>query len=247
MLLTVGTVTLDTQQLLALALIGVYLLDSMHWLRLGEAVVITRAGGLRRLSFGSAFELGGRRPFLPNPLTPFWPELRAQWTAAATPTDAGERARQMCQRAACLRFAGVASGLSAAAIVAGGPLALLLHREDAFLVCVAVSVLCTLTAAVLLFRLRAELGLRFGQWLSLTLFALLCLPLSGNLTRAVARARTWSLPAHLIPQLTLSGADPAHTRTQLSEALRAAQRYVDPDSAESQRLAEQLRLLQEGT
>ena len=52
------------EALLALGLIAVYLLDSMHFLRIGEAVVVTGGARLSRLSFGSGFEFGGRRPFL---------------------------------------------------------------------------------------------------------------------------------------------------------------------------------------
>jgi hypothetical protein len=237
-------VTLETQQLLALALIAVYLLDSMHWLRLGETVVITRRGALRRLSLGSAFELGGRRPFLPNPFTPFWPELRAGWTMRPGGLDARQASQEMAARAASLAITGTCSGVSAAAIVVGAPLAMLAHHDDAFLGCALVSVLATLTGSAFLYRRREALGLSMLQWVSMTLIALICLPCSANLARAAGRARSWSLPPLTLSQLTLTGADPAHTRGQLREALRAAQRYVEEDSAEARGLAEQLQLLE---
>src|SRR2546430_10003384 len=66
--------------LLAAGLVAIYLFDSVQFLQIGEAVVSTRRASLRRLSFGSSFELGGRRPYLPNPLTPWWPELLVDWT-----------------------------------------------------------------------------------------------------------------------------------------------------------------------
>jgi hypothetical protein len=43
-------------------------------------VITTQHQSLKCLSFGWPFELGGRRPFLPNLLTPFWPELRVEWS-----------------------------------------------------------------------------------------------------------------------------------------------------------------------
>jgi hypothetical protein len=237
---------LDPQPLLALALVGVYLLDSIHWLRLGEAVVITRAGCLRRLSLGSDFELGGRRPFLPNPFTPFWPELRADWVNADTSADAAASARAMSERAQVLGLLGVLSGICAGAIVIGAPLALALAHEPAFLVCVLVCVIASLASAAVLYRRRGVLGLGFGQWLLLALVALLCLPCSANLARAAAKTHIWTLPAYQIARLELTGMPAAQTREQMREALRAAQRYLGEESAEFQGLSEQLRLLEEG-
>src|SRR5215472_6835970 len=83
--------------LLAAALLGIYLLDSVHFMRVGEAVVSTRDASLTGLSFGSSFELGGRRPYLPNPLTPWRPELRIDWSASSrgpTPEQATAEMRQ---------------------------------------------------------------------------------------------------------------------------------------------------------
>src|SRR5207248_4918101 len=75
----------NPETLLALALVAVYVADSAHFLAIGEALIRTRSGRIAGLSFGWPFELAGRRPFIPNPLTPFWPELRLVWT----PSSAG--------------------------------------------------------------------------------------------------------------------------------------------------------------
>jgi len=237
-----------TRQLLALALVGMYLLDSVHWLSLGEAVVTTRRGALRRLSCGSAFELGGRRPWLPNPLTPFWPELRVLWlTRPGSGAGPAESARQMRARAESLALTGRFSAVCAAAVVAGAPLALLAGREDVFLVCVLAGLLTTLTASGFLYARRQALGLTRAQWLSLTLTAVACLPLSGNLARAVARTRSWTLPAHGLAELELTGSDAQQTRAQLLPVMRAAQRYLPEDSPLAAALAEQLRQLEDST
>lgn len=237
--------TLGLQPLLALALVGIYLLDSIHWLRLGEAILITRAGSLRRLSLGVPFELGGRRPFLPNPLTPFWPELRADWADALGPTDAPATAREMSGRAQALAGVGVLSGISGAAIVIGAPLALLTGQDPLFLACVLVCTLATVASAAVLHQRRDALGLELGPWLLLVLVALVCLPCSANLARAAAKARIWRLPAHQLARLELTGVPAGKTREQLREALRAAQRYVGEESVEFRGLSEQLRLLED--
>lgn len=238
---------LSSPPFLALALVGVYLLDSVHWLRLGEAVVTTRGARLHRISFGPGFELGGRRPFLPNPFTPFWPELRADWVNVAdAPQDARASSQEMSERAAALQIVGILSTVCAAAIVVGAPLALLLGRDTLFILCVGICALAALAATLVLYLQRDALGLELGQWVLLTLVSLICLPCSANLARAAAKVRTWTLPAHQIPHLELTGAPPAQTREQLREALHAAQRYLGEESPEFRGLSEQLRLLEEG-
>lgn len=235
-----------TRQILALALIGLYLVDSVHWLSLGEAVVITRRGALRRISCGAAFELGGRRPWLPNPFTPFWPELRVLWlTRPASATDPAESAQHMRTRAASLALTGIFCAVCAAAIVLGAPLALLAGREDVFLILAALALVSALTASGFLYVRREVLGLTRTQWLSLSFTAIACLPLSANLARAVARSSRWTLSAHDLAALELTDSDAQQTRALLLPVMRAAQRYLPEDSAVAAALAEQLRQLEE--
>ena len=239
---------LTPETLLALGLIAVYLFDSMHFLRIGEAVVITRAATLQRISFGSGFELGGRRPFLPNPLTPFWPELRVDWVSDPTPqASAPVSTQQMRERAAALKWVGAFSGACTGLIVIGAPIALFLEAQSAFIACVLLCAVCELIAAFLLLRQRKVLGLGIGQWLSLSLIGLICLPCSANLARTAAKARCWTLPAHQLAGLDLERLAPGSLKEEVSEALLRARRYVDEESPEFQRLSEQLRLLGEGS
>jgi len=236
------------ETLLALGLIAVYLFDSMHFLRIGEAVVVARRAGLHSLSFGSGFEFGGRRPFLPNPLTPFWPELRLDWVnVAGREGDVRNCGDAMLARATALRWVGVFSGACTAAIVIGAPIALFVGAQWVFIACVALSLVCELVAAGLLLRARKRLDLGFGQWLSLSLIGLICLPCAGNLARAAAKARCWTLPAYQVAQLQLADFEPGALRTQVREALLRARRFVDEESPEFHGLSEQLRLLGEGS
>jgi len=236
------------ETLLALGLIAVYLFDSMHFLRIGEAVVATRRARLHAISFGSGFELGGRRPFLPNPLTPFWPELRLDWVNGASDVEAARHCSdEMHDRASALRWVGMFSGACTASIVIGAPIALLVGAQWVFIACVALCLVCELVAAGLLLRVRKRLDLGFGQWLSLALIGLICLPCAGNLARAAAKARCWTLPAYRIAQLQLAGFAAEALRAQLREALLRARRFVDEESPEFRGLSEQLRLLGEGS
>lgn len=232
--------------LLALGLVAVYLLDSMHFLRIGEAVVVTRGARLSRISFGSGFELGGRRPFLPNPIAPCWPELRIDWTGEAGREGLVQASgKEMHERAAALQWVGVFSSACMVSSVVGAPVALLVGEPFVFVGCIVLCLLCELTAAMFLLRVRKRLGLSFGQWLSMTLIGLICLPCAGNLARAAARARRWRLPAYQIAELPVAGVDSEALRVQLREALLRARRYVDEESPEFHGLTEQLRLLGE--
>ena len=236
------------ETLLALGLIAVYLFDSMHFLRIGEAVVATRRSRLHALSFGSGFEFGGRRPFVPNPLTPFWPELRLDWVNGASGAEAARTCSdEMLDRASALRWVGVFSGACTASIVLGAPAALFAGMQLMFVACVGLCVVCELVAAGLLLRARKRLDLGLGQWLSLALIGLICLPCAGNLARAAAKARSWTLPAHQIARLQLAGCEAEALRIQVCEALLRARRFVDEESPDFHGLSEQLRLLGEGS
>jgi hypothetical protein len=232
------------ETLLALGLIVVYLFDSMHFLRIGEAVAVARRGRLFGISFGSGFEMGGRRPFLPNPLTPFWPEMRLDWVnVAGRRGDAQTSTEEMRERAAALKWVGIFSGACAGWIVIGAPLALFVGAQPVFVACVLLCLICELTAAGLLLRARRRLGLGVGQWLSLSLIGLICLPCAANLARAAARTRCWVLPAYQVAELQLVGVEADALRGQIRAALLRARRFVDEESPEFRGLTEQLRLL----
>jgi hypothetical protein len=62
---------LTPETLRALGLIAVYLLDSMSFLRIGEAVIVTRGRALHGISFGSGFELGGAASLPAQPFDAF--------------------------------------------------------------------------------------------------------------------------------------------------------------------------------
>ena len=117
---------MSPETLLALALVAVYVADSAHFLAIGEALIRTRSGRTAGLSFGWPFELAGRRPFIPNPLTPFWPELRLVWTpSSAGGAGAAEAvSAEMRAHLAAVRPVACIASVCAALIAVVAPLAL---------------------------------------------------------------------------------------------------------------------------
>src|SRR5215831_17845748 len=164
------------EAVLALALIGVYLLDSVHFLSIGDAVLVTRRERLRQVTFGWSFELAGRRPYLANPLSPFWPELRIQWTSGSVGSTKPDVATS--EMLALLRATKPISRLATVAgvfILLIAPVVLAVGREELFLASAGLSFVLALAACCMLGARRKSVGLSWSQVISLSLVALLCL------------------------------------------------------------------------
>jgi hypothetical protein len=231
--------------LLAFAIVAVYLFDSALFLSIGEVVVTTGRGVLRGVSFGSGFELGGRRPYLPNPLAPFRPEFRVQWDLTDAPTaEIDAVSSQMQQHLQAIRPIGWLATLSGLLIVIAAPLALLLGEQLAFLLAVAGSALVTLAGCALVIQRRSKLGIGAIQLLAQVFIAVICLPCSANLARAVTLQRRWTLAASDLPLLALDQAGSANARRRVVAALTAAKRYVDEGSQPFQVIDRQLHKLE---
>jgi hypothetical protein len=232
---------ISSEALLALALIAVYLFDSTHFLCVGEAVITTRAGAPRRLSFGSALELGGRRPLIPNPLTPFWPEFRVSWDlGGGRVTAAAEVAAGVRRQLRALRPIAWLAGVCASQILILAPLALVLGQQRLFVAAVLAALLIAAAACAFVLARRAELGLRGWPTATMIVVALVCLPCAVNLARAVAVQRR---PAMAASDLLALGFQPAQLpaiRRQLRAVLERARRLLPEDSPEHRVVSEQL-------
>jgi hypothetical protein len=216
--------------LLALALIGVYVFDSVQFLCIGEAVVTSRRRGLRGVDFGAALELARRRPCVPNPFTPFWPAFRLDWDlSGAAVGDAGDVGNELRERLRSLRAIGVLSGLCGLFIVIVAPVALILRHEPLFLVAAAGCFTSAVVASIVLWIKRRTLGLTIAQACSLTFIAVICLPCSANLARAIATQRRWSVAASDLPRLGFAENDMASIRRHIHAALSSARRFVPED------------------
>ena len=234
----------STEVLLAVALVAVYLFDSMQFLRIGEVVVLTRGGVPRALSFGGSFELSGRRPFIPNPLTPFRPDFRLGWDISGGATaDAAVVSDEMRTVLRATRPLGWLASACAISIVLVAPIALAAGEQLVFLAAAAAS-LCAAFAGCLLVVLRKqELALSTMQVCSLVFVALVCLPCAPNLARAVALQRKWTLAARDLPRLGFDVSRSAEVHGRIVAALSTAKRYVAEESPEFKVIDEQIRQL----
>jgi hypothetical protein len=232
--------------LLAFTLVAIYLLDSAHFLMIGEAVASTRSGSLARLSFGSSFELGGRRPYLPNPLTPFWPELRVEWGAPGeTTVRPALAALEMTRHLRAVRTIGWIATSNAVLIVLVAPVALAIGAEWLFVASAAMCFVFAGAAGVFVVIRRRDLGLTAPESCAAVVVALVCLPCSANLARAVSIRRRWILAAADFPRLGFDAAQVPAIQQDVRDALDRARRFLGEDSAEYRALTEQLRVLAE--
>jgi hypothetical protein len=239
--------SVSSEVLLALALVAIYVADSAHFLRIGEVLVRTRGGALQTLCFGWPFELGGRQPYLPNPLTPYWPDLRLDWeTSGATTAEPARVAGEMRRYLAVLRPVRWLAALCACLIVVVAPVALALGAQRLF---IGSALLCYATSAaactVVALR-RGELGLTKWQTAAASLIAIVCLPCSANLARTVSGHRTWTLAASDLPSLGLADRHAvAVTERRLRVVLDRAKHLLPEESVEYRVVAEQARKLAE--
>ena len=235
----------DLNALLALALVGVYVLDSAHFLAIGDAVLVTRRQRLRAVSFGSSFELAGRRPHFPNPLTPFWPELRILWTSSLL--DAREPNAATSEMLALLRLTrpiSLLASVSGLFIALVGPVALAAGREVLFVVAAGVSFLFVAAACVMLTVRRRALGINWPQFVSMVFVALVCLPCAANLGRAVARHRSWTVRAADIPALGFDATAGDQNKQRVTAFLSQVRGLFPEGTSEYSALTNQLTLLE---
>jgi len=237
---------LDTNTVLAIAIVAIYLLDSMQFLCIGEAMVRLRGKEIRGVSFGSSFELGGRRPYVPNPLTPFWPDIPVDWVGQGDTTHSPVNVTEEMQgRLGAIRPVARLAGVGAAAIVGVAPAALISGQEKIFIASALAAFVCSIAVCFLIAGRRRDLGLTVAQVCSLCVVALVCLPCTGNVGRALAAKRRWNVQAADLPSL---GADPAvqtRIRQALMPLLENARRRADEQSTEYRLLGEQLDRLRE--
>ena len=237
---------LPADVLLAVALVAVYLIDSMHFLSIGDALVTTRGGRPAGVSFGAGFELGGRRPFLANPFTPFRPNFRVEWDTSGAPVSTpAEVAQAFAQMLKSLQVLGPFMAVSAGLVVLIAPVALALSYQIVFLAAVALAWIMMAVACVIVVLRRKALGLSGGQVASTVFVALICLPCGPNLMRAIAKRPHWRLNARDLPELGFEPAQVATVRARVRGALTSAQRFVDEGGKERAVIDEQLRALGE--
>jgi len=178
---------LETEVLLVVALVALYLQDSAQLLHFDE--VLVEGGGARwRVSTGSTLELRGRFLSLPGPLLPMRTRLRASWLhAGAAPVDTPASLARFERALWPLRLGCV---LVCATVLGVMPWLLLGSRDPVQLLAALLAAwLLTLAMLAWLALRRAALDLSWRQLGKLALESLLCPPHAANLYRRLCAMR----------------------------------------------------------
>jgi hypothetical protein len=224
---------LPSVEVLAMALIaGLYLQDALILLYDNEAVLESHGARGYRIRFGArGFQLAGRNPVLPNPLTPWRMALRLAWQPPDVPAAQAAAAGTLTPESvrAALRVPSWGLLPIAAGLFLGIPLCLYFDAGwTPFLSVLAVMYAATLFVLACLWRARTRLRLATGNLAALTFEALVCLPCALNVLRkATTRIR--------MAEDLLDVARPRLTAVQLRTATEQIVRRVDEgiESAET--------------
>lgn len=176
---------LPAEGLLAALVLGLFLKDSLWWLRPDEAVLVAGGGGRWRAGFGArGFTFAGREPFLLHPLQLHRPAWRLRWRMAAAPLAAAPLAAP-----ALPPGLGVAMWTSALLLFGVLPLAVFGGLGTAaVLVALAALYLNVALSLALVWRGRAAFGLGGRAFALLAFECLACVPYAPNLLRRAAGA-----------------------------------------------------------
>jgi hypothetical protein len=224
-----------TDEILAVALIAVYLIDAVWLLGRDEAVVVLSGRGVQSVDLGSDWMLAGRRPVLLNPLLPFRVGFRAKWSLAAGENDASsfESATRV---ATALRPIGMLSTLAACCGVVGAPFALLTSNPLLFLWFWAGCILLVLTAGV--FALARHQSLAVSRpWIAwYVIVGAVCIPLAGTFARSLAQRTTLRIALPEFAARHLPAARMAEFSEVFARILQGFLHEADEGSPRAQRL-----------
>jgi len=217
---------LPSVEVLAIGLIlGLYLQDTVLLLYDNEGVLESTGPGQFRVLFGArSFNVAGRNPLVPNPLTPWRPLFRFAWHVEASSSQDLLRANTTPESVqAALDGLAWATAVIASGLLVGLPTCLYWSLGWVpFVAVVAVTYLGVVGMLVHLWRKRAQLGIGISQLIGLTFESLVCAPCALNLPRKVS-SRV-NMPEDLL--------DAARGRLSKSEFHRAVELiigFVDED------------------
>jgi hypothetical protein len=217
---------LPSVEVLAMALvIGLYLQDTLILLYDNEAVLEDIGAHGYRIRFGArTFQLAGRNPFLPNPVTPWRLVFRLAWHVQRLPEPpppagvVNPESVRAAMRVASWGLLPIAVGL-----FAGLPLCLYFDAGwTLFLSLVGVMYAAAAFVLACLWRRRAQLTLRTGSLAALTFESLVCLPCALNVVRKA------STRIHIAEDL-LEIARPRVSAAQLRNATDQIVRRIDEE------------------
>lgn len=181
--------TIDAQQLLAPAIVAMYLKDCLLLLHRDEGVLVQSWSGQWRSGFGlQHWKLAGREPYVCNPFLPHQPVFRLHWRMTPASQKRWGSLAGATPELLSLRPWVIAIWLILFILM---PVALMSGMGWMPALCVVV-VLYGVIVSALLFthRRRAALGLDRAKFAVLAFELLACPPYAPNLLRRVSLLRT---------------------------------------------------------
>lgn len=215
--------------------VALYLYDSALLLYHNEIVLVARRNGYG-ISGGSAFELGGRHVFLPQPLCPHQALFRLNWPQRGV---ADKDAEPMRLRRTMVALSALAPWmwLLLALFVAGLPYALFASGSVVALLAWIVAVYVIIIATLLqVYRYRKALNLSGRAVMAIAVDALLCAPFALNIVRKIGLRQRLevdlrTLAATMLPPVAV------HDLTDvLGQRIKLSLAFAEPGSAQAQAL-----------
>jgi hypothetical protein len=220
--------------LLPLGAVGFYLFDAVVLLY-GDELALELRHGRWSSSTGSRMQVGGRRPYLPNPFAPGALTFRVRWNVASNHHDDGGRvATDLWERLRPIRIVVTVQALLLLCALA--PISIALGAGTPLLVLFAAFYALTLVSLGLLFQRRGALGLTRRQCGWFALEALLCAPFAVNLVRKVSLARSDDVAWIELAQARFSAAERRALLQQVGTRIDEMLCVEEPASAAAERL-----------
>ena len=222
--------------MLPLGAIAFYLFDSALLL-FGNEFAFERRGRRWKSSPGSVFQFGGRRIFLPNPLTPGALLFRVDWQVPKRHgADAALDLVDLAQLLRPLRAIVLVQALLLIVLLA--PVSILLGSGPMLLLLFTAYYGLSLVAIVALVQRRRGLGVSDRECLVHAFEMLACAPFALNIVRKLTLRRSRELPWLDIALQEFRTADRAKIQADIGEQVALLLLDQDPGSEKERRLAQ---------
>lgn len=174
---------------LAVAIVGLYLLDSVSLLYANEFVFYLAGNRWKFTTAHQGVQVLRRYLYIPNPLAPYRPLFRAAWSAAAA--EYTVRTLEPCTRyVAVLLPIQLSASVLLGLIILGAPVLLLARGAGTpFLTLVALVYLVIIGMLAYIYVKRDTLALSRGNLAELVIDSILCPPLAINVVRKITLGR----------------------------------------------------------
>lgn len=221
--------------LLPIGAIGFYLVDSALLL-FGNELALEHRAKRWRCSPGSAFQFGGRRIYVPNPLTPGASLFRVSWHASE-PVGMSGSLDLAALRRLTRPFRYIAAAQAFLLLAALAPISILLGSGAVLLLLFALFYVLTLATVALLVARRRALGVSNRECLVLAFEIFACAPFAVNIVRRLTLRASRELPWLRLAQQEFGAAERERLEGAIREQVELLLLDQEPGSEKELRLA----------